>query len=438
MFRRDNKYFALGVTLLMVIIISVLFYVVLTNIGTVYGFVKYFIDICSSVIYGFAFAYIMNPVMVYTEKMVKRLFGKANLTERGLRRLSRAIGVTVAVIVFVAIVYGLIAMVVPKLIDSLTDLLSPSSLESMYDSANRTISKMAKGTKIEAWLRNHDPIKFVINWVTKERNWFNTINVAFTEVYGWAKTIFNMLIGIVVAIYLLISKERFIAQSKKLVVSMFKPKRANRILEISRLTNRSLGGFLVGKLIDSMIIGIISYIGMLILGLPYPEIASVFVGLTNIIPFFGPLIGIVIGGVLILFKSPIEALYFVIFELALQQVDGNIIGPRILGGKLGISDFWILVSITVFGGLFGFTGMLLGVPVFTVIYTLIAQAVNSALKKKKQPLDTDAYYRIFAVEDLELYRKDFEESTVFYSGDTYDVEYDPDDDFEYELLDGPQ
>lgn len=436
MFRKDNKYFALGVTLLMVIIISVLFYVFLTNIGTVFGLVKSFINICSSVIYGFAFAYIMNPVMVYTEKVVKRIFGKANLTERGLRRLSRAIGVTVAVIVFIAVVYGLIAMVVPKLIDSLTDLLSPSNLETMYDSANRTITKMAKGTKIEDWLRNHDPIKYVINWVTKERNWFNTINVAFTEVYGWAKTIFNMLIGIVVAIYLLISKERFIAQSKKLVVSMFKPKRANRILEISRLTNRSLGGFLVGKLIDSLIIGIISYIGMLILGLPYPEIASVFIGLTNIIPFFGPLIGIVIGGVLILFKSPIDALYFVIFELALQQVDGNIIGPRILGGKLGISDFWILVSITVFGGLFGFTGMLLGVPVFTVIYTLIAQAVNSALKKKKQPLETDAYYRIVTVEDLELYRKEFEESTVFYSGDTYEVEYDPDDDFEYELPDG--
>lgn len=429
LFRKDNKYFMLGITLLMVIIISVLFFVVLTNIGTVYGFLKYLLGICSSVIYGFAFAYIMNPVMMSTEKVVKRIFRKANMTERGLNKLSRAIGVTVAVVVFIAVVYGLIAMVVPRLIESLKDL----DPEDIYDTANKTITKIVKGTKLEGWVRSHDPIKTVVNWLTKERDWLGTVNVAFSEVYDWAKTIFNMLIGIVVAIYLLISKERFIAQSKKLVVSVFKPKRANRILEISRLANQSLGGFLVGKVIDSLIIGIISYFGMLLLGLPYPVIASVFVGLTNIIPFFGPLIGIVIGGVLILFKSPIQCLYFVIFELALQQVDGNIIGPRILSGKLSISDFWILVSITVFGGLFGFTGMLLGVPVFTVIYTLIAQAVNSSLKKKKQPLETEAYYRILTVEDLELYRRDYQDATVFYSGDTYEVEYDPDDDFEYEF-----
>lgn len=432
MFRKDNKYFMLGVTLLLVIIISILFYVLLTNIGIVYGAVMDLLDICSSVIYGFAFAYIMNPVMMATEKIVKKLFGRANITERGLKKLSRAIGVTVAVIVFIAVVYGLIAMVVPELVESLKDL----DPEDIYDTANNLINKLVKGTRLSNWFKTRDPLKYLFNWLTKERDWANTVNVAFNEVYGWGKTIFNMLIGIVVAIYLLIAKERFISQAKKLVVSMFKPKRANRILEISRLTNQSLGGFFVGKLIDSLIIGVISYVGMLILDLPYPLIASVFVGLTNIIPFFGPLIGIVIGGVLIVLKSPIDALYFVIFELLLQQVDGNIIGPRILGGKLGISDFWVLVSITVFGGLFGFPGMLLGVPVFTVIYTLITQAVNSALRKKKQPLDSDAYYRIITVEDLELYRKDYHDSTVFYSGDTYEVEYDPDDDFEYELPDG--
>ena len=427
---KKNKYFALGMTLLMVIIISVLFYVVLTNIGIVLGKLGELLGIVSSVIFGFAFAYIMNPIMKLVESGVQRLLRNSNMTERGLHRLSRAIGVTVAVIVFLAVVYGLIAMVVPRVIESLKDL----NPDEIYDAANRTITKIVKGTRLENWVRTHDPIKYAMNWLTKERDWFGTLNVAFSEVYGWAKTLFNMIIGIVVAVYLLISKERFIAQSKKIVVSMFKPKRAGRIREIARLTNRSLGGFLVGKLLDSLIIGIISYIGMLILDLPYPVIASVFVGLTNIIPFFGPLIGIVIGGVLILFKSPIECLYFVIFELALQQVDGNIIGPRILGGKLGISDFWVLVSITVFGGLFGFPGMLLGVPVFTVIYTLISQAVNNALERKQQPLETGVYYGIITVEDLERYQKDFQESTVFYSGDTFETEYDPDEDFEFEFI----
>ena len=203
-------------------------------------------------------------------------------------------------------------------------------------------------------------------------------------------------------------------------------------MEIGRLANKSLGGFLVGKLIDSLIIGILSYIGMTILRLPYALISSVFVGLTNIIPFFGPIFGIVIGGVLILLQSPMQALYFLIFEFALQQVDGNIIGPRILGDRLGISDFWILVSITVFGGLLGFTGMLLGVPVFTVIYAVIAQNVNEALKKKNLPLRTDVYYTIETVEDLEKYKKEFATSTVFQSADSFETEYDPDDDIEYD------
>ena len=130
--------------------------------------------------------------------------------------------------------------------------------------------------------------------------------------------------------------------------------------------------------------------------------------------------------------SPIQALYFLIFELALQQIDGNIIGPRILGGRLGISDFWVLVSITVFGTLFGFGGMLLGVPVFTVIYTLVSQAITGALRKKQLPESTDCYYSILAVEDLNDHEKNFGEATTFFSGDTFETEYDPDDDFEYE------
>ena len=268
--------------------------------------------------------------------------------------------------------------------------------------------------------------------MTKELDLISTLSTAFTEVYGVLKVVFNMLVGIVIAVYILIAKERFQAQSKKLVVSMFKPQRANRILEIARLTNRCFGGFIVGKLIDSLIIGVISYIGMVILGLPYALVSSVFVGLTNIIPFFGPLIGIVIGGVLILLQSPMDCLYFVIFELALQQVDGNIIGPRILGEKLGISDFWILVSITLFGGLFGFPGMILGVPVFTVIYALISQSISNSLERKNLPVKTDCYYSIFTVEDLEAYNQEFQESTVFNSADTFETEYDPDDEIEYD------
>ena len=430
--RGNNRYFALGLTLLTVVILSILFYVVLTHIGVVFDAISWFLGIVSSVIFGVVFAYLMNPVMMFTEKLVRRIFAKSNITDRGLRRLSRGLGVTVAVLSFLALIYGLIAMVVPNLISSLKDVFNPDSLQNAYDKATRWLNNIAKDTPLESWVQEHDPIKAVQDWITKEIDIFGTISTAVTEVYGVAKVIFNMIIGIVVAVYLLISKEKFIAQTKKLIIAIFKPRRANRILEIGRLTNWSFGGFIVGKLIDSLIIGVLSYIGMLIIGLPYALVSSVFVGLTNIIPFFGPLIGIVIGGVLIVLQSPIQALYFVIFELALQQVDGNIIGPRILGGRLGISDFWVLVSITLFGGLFGFPGMLLGVPVFTVIYTLIAESVNKSLTKKKLPLPSELYYTIRAVEDLEGYQKDFAESTVFYSADSFDTEYDPDEDIEYD------
>lgn len=435
MLNKDNKYFKLGLTLLMVIIVSVLFFVILTNLKTVGAGVKKLLGIVSSVIYGFAFAYIMNPIMVATERLVNRIFSKSNITERALRRLSRTLGVITALIVFISVVYGLLAMVVPRMIDSLIELFSPENLDSYYQKITAWINNVTIGTPLEEWVRNNDVLLKLQEWITKKIDVVAAINTAALSVYGFAKSVFSMIIGIVVAVYLLISKEKFLAQAKKIVVAAFRKPRADRLMEIGRLANKSLGGFLVGKLIDSLIIGILSYIGMTILRLPYALISSVFVGLSNIIPFFGPIIGIVIGGVLILLQSPVQALYFVIFEFALQQVDGNIIGPRILGERLGISDFWILVSITFFGGLFGFPGMLLGVPVFTVIYAIIAQNVNESLKKKDLPIRTDLYYTIESVEDLEKYQKEFAESTVFYSGDSFETEYDPDDDIEY---DGPE
>ncbi|MBR6377412.1 MAG: AI-2E family transporter [Oscillospiraceae bacterium] len=432
MFKKDSKYVHLGVTLLLVIIISVLFGVTLINIGTVYSELRKLIGVFSFVIYGVIFAYLMNPVMMLVEKLVQKLLARSNITERSLRRLSRVLGVISAVLTFGFIIYGLLAMVIPQLIDSITETFSQENLQNYYVQITTWLNDFAKGSFLEEWIAEHDPVRAVQNWLTKELDIFSTIGTAFTEVYGVAKTIFNMFIGLVVAVYLLISKEKFISQTKKLVVAVFKTRGANRLFEVGRLANQSFGGFMVGKVIDSFIIGLISYVGMIILDLPYALLSSALVGLTNIIPFFGPLIGIVIGGILIVLQSPIDALYFLIFELILQQVDGNIIGPKILGDRLGISDFWILVSITVFGSLFGFGGMLLGVPVFTVIYALISQAVNNALSKKNLPQNSEHYYSILTVEDLKEYDKEFGEPTVFYSGDTFETEYDPDDDFEFD------
>ena len=432
MIHRDSKYFRLGLTLLMVIVLSALFVVTLINVGTVFNSLKKILSVFSFVFYGIAFAYLMNPTLKQVEKLFQKLFSKLSITDRTVRKLSRILGVLVALLVFIALVYGIFALVIPQLAESIRENFSQESLQSYYDKTTVWLNKTLKDTPLEGWIKENDPIKAIQDWLTKELDLFSTLESAFTEVYGIAKVIFNMIIGVVVAVYLLISKERFIAQIKKIVVAVFSPRKADRVFELGRLINKSFGGFIVAKLIDSLIIGVISYVGMLILGLPYALFSSVMVGIFNIIPFFGPFIGIAIGGVLIILQSPAQCLYFLIFEIALQQVDGNIIGPKILGGRLGISDFWILVSITVFGSLFGFGGMILGVPVFTVIYTLVSQGVNKSLRKKKRTQNTENYYSILAVEDLDQYDQDFGEPTVFYSGDTFETEYDPDDDFEFD------
>ena len=432
MFQKDNKYFRLGRTLLTVIILSSLFIVTLTNVGTVFTVLKQIAAVFSFVIYGVVFAYLMNPIMKVVEKLIRRIFSRGNVTERGLRKVSRLVGVISALLVFIAVVYGLLALVIPQLVESVRETFSQENLQSYYEKITAWLNETLKNTPLEDWLQEHDPVRAIQDWLTKELDILGTLGNAVTEVYGIAKVLINIIIGIVVAVYLLISKERFIAQTKKIIVAVFKPRWADRLFEIGRLTNQSFGGFMVGKLLDSLIIGLISYVGMVIIGLPYALLSSALVGIFNIIPFFGPFIGIAVGALLILLQSPIQCLYFLIFEIILQQVDGNIIGPRILGGRLGISDFWILFSITVFGSLFGFPGMILGVPLFTVIYSLVSQAINNTLHKKKLPEQTEDYYTILTVEDLTRYDKEFGESTVFYSGDTFETEYDPDDDFEFD------
>lgn len=433
MIRKDSKYFRLGKTLLWVIILSALFIVTLINVGVVYASIQKIVSVFSFVLYGIVFAYLMNPVLKHVEKFFQKIFSKSNMTERGVRKLSRVLGALIALLVFIALVYGLLALVIPQIVESLSETFSPENLQKYYDQITKWLRETLKDTPLEGWMKQSDPLKVLQNWLTeKQENIMSTLGSVVTGAYGVGKVIFNMLIGLVVAMYLLISKERFIAQIKKLVVAVFKPRVANRVFEIGRLTNKSFGGFMVGKLIDSLIIGLISYIGMLIFGLPYALFSSAMIGIFNIIPFFGPFIGIGIGAILIILQSPIQCLYFLIFEIILQQVDGNIIGPKILGGRLGISDFWILVSITVFGSFFGFAGMIMGVPVFTVIYTLVSEAINKSLSKKKRTLDTEDYYSILTVEDLEKHEQEFGEPAAFYSGESYETEYDPDDDFEFE------
>ena len=209
----------------------------------------------------------------------------------------------------------------------------------------------------------------------------------------------NLTIGIVVSIYLLFSKEKFIAQSKKLIYSVFERSTANNLISDFQMINRTFIGFLGGKIVDSIIIGILCYVCISFIGTPYPLLISVIVGVTNIIPYFGPFIGAIPSALLVLMVDPMECLYFVIFIFLLQQFDGNILGPKILGDSIGVSAFWIIFSVTVFGGLLGVLGMVIGVPLFAVIYNLVNRRVRKNLKKRGYPVETDDYKFMVKMDD---------------------------------------
>lgn len=422
---KKKKYITIALFALVLIALSLLF----SNLPKLSSILGKFTTIISSVIYGFVFAYLMNPVMVRVERGIMKLFGKRNMPERRLKKLARGVGIVVALIVFLAILTALgyllfsqLPRTVGKLVENLgiyrdkidgwlTKIIAGTSFESTYaDWAEMTFDKL------ENWLKrlpqNTDLLSGVLQWT-----------------YGAVIGVINALLGIVIAIYMLAYKDTFIAQSKKLVVASFNPEQADHLMSLARRSNKAVNGFLVGRVLDSSIIGVLCYIGLLILRMPYPGLISVIVGVTNVIPFFGPLMGLVPSVLVVLVETtPLKAFYFIIFILALQQVDGNLIGPWIMGETTGISDFWVLVSITFFGGLFGVAGMIIGVPLFAVIYMIISDAVNRALTKKERPVDTMLYYEISSVDDLPS--KAPPEPDGYQP--TYDTEFDPDDDFEFE------
>jgi predicted PurR-regulated permease PerM len=218
-------------------------------------------------------------------------------------------------------------------------------------------------------------------------------------IYNVVRGVIDVVIGLVVSFYLLYHKETFGAQGKKIIYSLFRPDRANTVLQGVRFVDRTCGGFISGKILDSLIVGVICYISMLILKMPYPALIAVVVGVTNVIPFFGPFIGAVPCALILIFISPLKCLIFIVYIIVLQQIDGNIIGPRILGNTTGLSGFWILFALLFFGSLFGFWGMMLGVPVFSVIYAVVKRLISKKLRKRELPVDTQVYEKLERVDE---------------------------------------
>ena len=409
--KKNRIYVKLGLMLLSVVMASIVFQVVFSDLPAFFEVVNSFISIISPILYGALFAYLMNPVMEFVKKLLISAMERGkNYSQldpaqiRARKHTCHVIGVICAILLMLLFFYLAIGLIVPTVVENITAIFNQETIIGYYNRINNWLHQiLSDQPEIEAWAMTkiEDLYDFVLNWLA-ELDLREAILSVTTQVYGVLKGTMNFILGLVIAVYMLLCKEKFLAQTKKVVVALFPEKRANRLLEVGRRTNRIFSGFVMGKIIDSMIIGVICYIGMSIFKLPYPMLISVIVGVTNVIPFFGPFIGAIPSAILILLINPIQCFIFIVWIVVLQQFDGNILGPRILGDSVGLSSFWILISITVFSGIFGFAGMVLGVPVFAVLYMLLSDYVARRLKEKGRPQSTEVYGKIRSTEDIEL------------------------------------
>lgn len=393
-----KHYIIWGVTIFCVVVASLVFFFFMFRMKSITNLFTEIRHILAPIIYGLIIAYLLMPIQSFWERTLLKWLKKQNrIKQKKIEKLAKGLSIFVALCIGLAIVIALLGLVIPKLKDSIVGLIDSSStyakiIESWfnktlndYPEIMATVDEMVKSSTsyLEDWLKNDllGQVNMVLGGLT-------------SSVIYILNTILNLVIGIVVSIYVLSSKQQFIGQGKKILYAICKPDIANSVLDILRHSNKIFGGFISGKILDSLIIGIICFIWLSIMKTPYTLLVSVIVGVTNIIPFFGPYIGAIPSAFLILLAEPKQCIYFIVFILVLQQFDGNILGPKILGDSTGLSAFWVVFAILLGGGLFGFVGMIIGVPTFGVLYYLIKTGVEHRLKKKLLPVDTKDYANI--------------------------------------------
>lgn len=400
--KEQNVYLAkIGLMIFITFACCILFFFMLLRYqGFADGWHK-IVGAAQSIIIGLVLAYLLNPIMEFLErKLYKRLKGKMK-TDQKAKKLSRGLGIAGAILFLLIIIILLIAAIVPSVISCIVGVIDtlPGNVQNFIKvvqsgklgeyEVTGTISDML--TKL---------VDYVENWATKTllpeaKTYLLQITSGMINI---VKAVINFIVGIIVAAYVLMIKESLIGQSKKAIYAIFKPRQGNIIIETMHKADEIFGGFIIGKVIDSAIIGVICYVGCSILHIPDAMLVAVIVGVTNVIPVFGPFIGAVPSLLLVVVQSPWHALYLLIFIIILQQVDGNIIGPKILGSSTGLSSFWVMFAILIGGGLFGFLGMLLGVPVFAMIYYIVQRLVNHSIGNRQLPIATDAYVDVKSVD----------------------------------------
>ena len=388
-----KKYLVLSICLFISFALAIILFFLLYKIDYIKSAIGHIIRAMMPFIIGIILAYILTPLCNLLERTFDKLFKKIkNPSARG--KIISTLSVFLSINIAVNLVDIILLVIISPFITSIIRLINilPSSANRLIDYLDHTLTShpeirenmqqiIDKGYKaLQNWLNNE--------FIKQAQAFASGLS---TSIMGFFTALFNIFVGIIVAIYILFGRKKMVKQAKLVCYSIFKEDTAEKIIDEVEYTDEVFKGFINGKLLDAIIISIICYVGMMIFrwfnpgaNLMSEILVAVIVGIFNIIPFFGWYIGLFLSALLILIVNPVQCIYFIIFDFILQQIDGNIIGPKILGNTTGISSFWVLFAIFLFGDIWGFAGMLIGVPLFAVIYHLITNAVFAGLDKRGQ------------------------------------------------------
>lgn len=384
----DSKTFKVGITAFLVIAASILFYFCLAHVGFIISFLGKLIKILMPLIFGLVLAYIMHPIVNLFEEKVLNKIEKENVR--------RNLSIFCTLVVIIGLLASLISIIIPQLLMSIQSLIINLPVY-FNDLESAIVSWLKDNSDLErSVLENYD---IVVNYLTTSLNNVvlpmadAAIDKLSSGVFGIFSFLFNFAVGTVFAVYILANTTNFAAGIRKILYSFFEIKKVDEFIDEIKHINNVFGHFMVGKICDSTIVATITFLFLMIFKFPYPLLIAVIIGLTDLIPYFGPYIGTVPSAILICLVSPVKAITFILFIIVLQQIDGNLITPRIQKQATGLPSFWVLFAITLFGGLFGVIGLLIGVPCFTIIYELIVEQIEKRLKNKKLPTNTEPYLR---------------------------------------------
>lgn len=385
-----KRYLKIEITGAAILASGILCAFVLFKMPVIISVLKGITEILKPFLYGVVFAYLLAPLCNKIEEKLFQIFPKAKTKAR---RFICFIAIVISLCVAIAVIWLIIMMIIPQVWDSVMKIIQMVPQKLIV--VNNWIEHMLENQpELQAYFEefssqaesNIDSL-LNVDTIQKVQSIINSLSVQLFGVLGVVKNIF---LGLLISAYLLGSRKLFGAQAGLILHGVFSDKWAKIIEEEIRYTDKMFNGFLVGKIIDSAIIGLLCFAGTSIMGFEAPAFISVIIGITNIIPFFGPFIGAIPCGLLLLLENPMHCLYFIIFIFVLQQLDGNVIGPKILGNTTGVSSFWVLFAILLFGGMWGVVGMVIGVPLFAVIYDIIRKLVYRGLRKhKRESMITD-------------------------------------------------